>query len=147
RDRRVVHRHADLPADLRTGPDIDVGPRQGAVRGAYRAARIGIDARRPRRLTRRVHDAELVAHYQPDLDDGEDRQHQEGQHERERHRRLTAFLLTATVAPCSSASRAEEPTTPVHDGSTFAITESNSWEIAWLPVAHVMSNVAIATAP
>ena len=44
----------------------------------------------------------------------------------------------------SPATRAGEPPTPVHDGSTFAITESNSWEIAWLPVAHVMSNVAIA---
>jgi hypothetical protein len=106
-----------------------------------------------------MHDTELVAHDEADLDDREDGQDHERQEEGELDGGLAAFAFafvlatagadaTATVvAPGSPAPGTGEPTTPVHDGSTLLITASNSCETAWLPVAQVMSRVAIATAP
>jgi len=156
-DRGVVHRDADLATHLRSRTDVDVGARQRAVRGPDRASGIGIDARGARRLPRRVYDAELVAHDEADLDDREDGQDHEWQEEGELDGGLAAFAVVlatsvadaaaTAVAPGSPAPGTGEPTTPVHDGSTLLITVSNSCEIAWLPVAQVMSRVAIATAP
>ena len=94
-DRRVVDGDADLATDLRSVAHLDVGARQRAVRGADGASGIGIDARGPRRLARRVHHAELVAHHQPDLHHREQRQHHERQHERELDRGLAAFARRA----------------------------------------------------
>ena len=135
------------PPDLRSRTDVDVGARQRAVRGPDGASGIGIDARGARRFPRRVHDTELVAHDEADLDDREHGQDHEGQEERELDRGLAAFAVATAVAPGSPTRGAGEPTTPVHDGSTLLITRSNSCEIAWLPVAQVISRVAIATAP
>ena len=112
-----MHGDADLATDLRSRTDVDVGARQRAVRGADGASGIGVDARGARRLPRRVHDTELVAHDEPDLDDREDGQDHERQEERELDGGLAAFAVTTAVAPGSPARGAGEPTTPVHTGA------------------------------
>ena len=95
-----------------------------------------------------MHDAEVVAHDEADLDHRQHRQHHQRQQEGELDGGLTALACASdAVAPGSPATGAGEPTTLGHDGSTFSITESNSCEIAWLPVAQVIRSVAIATAP
>ena len=65
---------------------------RGSVRWAARTAAAGSGSTlaRAHRLARRVHDAQLVADDEPDLDDREHSEHDERQHERELDGRLAA---------------------------------------------------------
>ena len=48
----------------------------------------GVDGRLPYRLPGRVDDQDLVAHEEAELDDGQQQHHDEGEDERQLHRRL-----------------------------------------------------------
>ena len=115
------------------------------MRGARRRARVAVDAGRPRRFSGRVDHPHLVADDEADLDDRQRREHDQRQHERELDGGLAAFAHRR--AAWSPRAAAGGPARRGHPGSTLPMTVSNSFEIAWLPVAHEMSNVAMATAP
>jgi hypothetical protein len=123
---------------------VDVGAGQRAARGPHRPPE-SASTLAARRLLPGL--TPLVAYDEADLDDREGGQDHERQEEGELDGGLATFAVTTAVAPGPPARGTGEPTTPVHDGSTLLITLSNSCEIAWLPVAQVMSRVAIATAP
>jgi hypothetical protein len=128
-DRRVVHGDGDLTANIGPITDIDRGAGQGAVRGPNGMRGIWIDAGGARRFARCVHDAHLVTDNQRDLQDREEREHEQRQQQREFDRRLPTLLAIgegASAASGSPAPSAGEPVTPDHPGSTLLMTLSNS---------------------
>ena len=101
------------------------------MRSSHRPPGVGIDARRPGRFTSGVHDGDVVADDEPDLDHREHGEDHQRQHECELDRAL----------PALGAVRAHGY------GTISSMTSSNSRVIALLPVAQVTSSVATAAAP
>jgi hypothetical protein len=88
-------------------------------------------------------DPHLVTYDEPDLDDRERREHEQRKDEGKLDRSLTRVATPPATPPQGDLGSPRVS----HPGSTLSMTLSNSFEIAWLPVAHVISNVATATAP